>query len=100
MRLPAPWAVETGAAPQVVAETRKESTSGKRRQISEPRPGNPAGSLCTQPQMVWTPPLGRGEASLTLRDYELQKSAEGGDPRRGSQDSSLRSYSTSILILC
>lgn len=37
----------------------------------EPRPGSPAASLCSQPQTVWTPPQGWGEASPTLRDSEL-----------------------------
>lgn len=37
----------------------------------EPRPGNHVASLCTQPQTVWTPPQGWGEASPTPLDSEL-----------------------------
>lgn len=69
MRPLAPWAVEPGAAPQVVAETgRRGPQAGG---DGEPRPGNPAASLCTQPQTAWTPPQGWGEASPTLLDSEL-----------------------------
>lgn len=64
MRPLALWAMEPGAAPQVVAETGRRG----------PRAGGDGdfrASLCTQPQTVWTPPQGWGEASPTLLDSEL-----------------------------
>lgn len=47
MRLPAPWAVETGAAPQVVAETRKEEGGHLRQEETDF--GAKAGQSCRQP---------------------------------------------------
>lgn len=54
----------------MIAETGRRGPQEETERL-EPRPGNPAAGLCTQPQTAWTPPQGWGEASPTLLDSEL-----------------------------